>query len=111
MGLVVAVCVMVTRYSDTVLFSAARFNLILFTVICNRVTSYPQTFLDWTRRIVHWQITIYRRTVLTCKVRINPYPTAFPYGNGMVLHFYQQQESSTTKTVHKVINKGLKTYV
>jgi len=20
----------------------------------------------------------------------NPYPTAFPYGNGMVLHFYQQ---------------------
>ena len=43
--------------------------------------------------------------------RINPYPTAFPYGNGMVLHFYQQQESSTTKTVHKVINKGLKAYV
>ena len=38
----------------------------------------------------------------------NPYPTAFPYGNGMVLHFYQQQESSTNKTVHKVINKGLK---
>ena len=43
--------------------------------------------------------------------RDNPYPTAFPYGNVMVLHFYQQQESSTTKTVHKVINKGLKTYV
>ena len=43
--------------------------------------------------------------------KINPYPTAFPYGNGMVLHFYQQQESSTTKTVHRVINKGLKTYV
>ena len=42
---------------------------------------------------------------------ITPYPTAFPYGNGMVLHFYQQQESSTTKTVHKVINKGLKAYV
>ena len=42
---------------------------------------------------------------------LNPYPTAFPYGNGMVLHFYQQQESSTTNTVHKVINKGLKTYV
>ena len=41
----------------------------------------------------------------------NPYPTAFPYGNGMVQHFYQQQESSTTKTVHKVINKGLKTYI
>ena len=42
---------------------------------------------------------------------LNPYPTAFPYGNGMVLHFYQQQESSTTKTVHKVIHKGLKAYV
>ena len=42
---------------------------------------------------------------------INPYPTAFPYGNGMVLHFYQQQESSTTKTVHKVINKRLKACV
>ena len=42
---------------------------------------------------------------------LTAYPTAFPYGNGMVLHFYQQQESSTTKTVHKVINKGLKTYV
>ena len=42
---------------------------------------------------------------------VNPYPTAFPYGNGMVLHFYQQQESSTTKTVHKVINMGLKAYV
>jgi hypothetical protein len=42
---------------------------------------------------------------------INPYPTAFPYGNGKVLHFYQQQERSTTKTVNKVINKRLKTYV
>ena len=49
------------------------------------------------------------KTLIT--IYINPYPTAFPYGNGMVLHFYQQQESSTTKTVHKVINKGLKTYV
>ena len=48
---------------------------------------------------------------VTTQNRINPYPTAFPYGNGMVLHFYQQQESSTTKTVHKVINKGLKAYV
>ena len=47
---------------------------------------------------------------LSCHA-VNPYPTAFPYGNGMVLHFYQQQESSTTKTVHKVINKGLKAYV
>ena len=50
-------------------------------------------------------------SLLSKNLKINPYPTAFPYGNGMVLHFYQQQESSTTKTVHKVINKGLKTYV
>ena len=49
--------------------------------------------------------------VLKIQCYINPYPTAFPYGNGMVLHFYQQQESSTTKTIHKVINKGLKAYV
>ena len=51
-------------------------------------------------------------TILTLySFSINPYPTAFPYGNGMVLHFYQQQESSTTKTVHRVIYKGLKAYV
>ena len=49
--------------------------------------------------------------LLTQEENINAYPTAFPYGKGMVLHFYQQQESSTTKTVHKVINKGLKAYV
>ena len=55
-----------------------------------------------------------QEVVVECKSTfsiLNPYPTAFPYGNGMVLHFYQQQESSMTKTVHKVINKGLKTYV
>ena len=52
-----------------------------------------------------------RRMIEDLCALFNPYPTAFPYGNGMVLHFYQQQESSTTKTVHKVINKGLKTYV
>ena len=57
--------------------------------------------------------SIYTSEQLSARNRylVNPYPTAFPYGNGMVLHFYQQQESSTTKTVHKVINKGLKTYV
>ena len=53
----------------------------------------------------------FKNTVIVEVKQVNPYPTAFPYGNGMVLHFYQQQESSTTKTVHKVINKGLKTYV
>ena len=55
------------------------------------------------------ELVIY--TVNHVLYRLNPYPTAFPYGNGMVLHFYQQQESSTTKTVHKVINRGLKAYV
>ena len=53
-------------------------------------------------------LSLYAFVFIQC---FNPYPTAFPYGNGMVLHFYQQQESSTTKTVHKVINKGLKAYV
>ena len=47
---------------------------------------------------------------IICNESNNPYPTAFPYGNGMFLHFYQQQESNTTKTVHKVINKRLKAY-
>ena len=56
-------------------------------------------------------LTQLARNIFNTLSPINPYPTAFPYGNGMVLHFYQQQESSTTKTVHKVINKGLKTYV
>ena len=56
-----------------------------------------------------WTLEVFMKMILY--IDINPYPTAFPYGNGMVLHFYQQQESSTTKTVHKVINKGLKTYV
>ena len=57
-------------------------------------------------RIVYFKVIISQ-----ISTRDIPYPTAFPYGNGMVLHFYQQQESSTTKTVHKVINKGLKAYV
>ena len=62
--------------------------------------------------ISQWHINSAAGFVNVCKVsQINPYPTAFPYGNGMVLHFYQQQESSTTKTVYKVINMGLKTYV
>ena len=58
-----------------------------------------------------WSLCSCSRHDSPTQQRFNPYPTAFPYGNGMVLHFYQQQESSTTKTVHKVINKGLKTYV
>ena len=58
------------------------------------------------------RVLLLHQSYMSVKMQsINPYPTAFPYGNGMVLHFYQQQESSTTKTVHKVINKGLKAYV
>ena len=60
---------------------------------------------------VHWLFKETRSYYVVNDIYINPYPMAFPYGNGMVLHFYQQQESSTTKTVHKVINKRLKTYV
>ena len=59
----------------------------------------------------HWCRRLGAPQVWATYVQFNPYPTAFPYGNGMVLHFYQQQESSTTKTVHTVINRGLKTYV
>ena len=68
-------------------------------------------------KLKQWLITLFifhynfLHTVRWSKTSLSPYPTAFPYGNGMVLHFYQQQESSTTKTVHRVINKGLKTYV
>ena len=68
--------------------------------------------------ITSWQVARLQGQKVAIAKMINvhlptliPYPTAFPYGNGMVLHFYQQQESSTTKTVHKVINKGLKAYV
>ena len=68
-----------------------------------------QTVLVETWNNVSWVNLSYGR--LQFAILYNPYPTAFPYGNDMVLHFYQQQESSTTKTVHKVINKGLKTYV
>jgi len=59
---------------------------------------------------VHTRTHTYAYIAHETAICLNPYPTAFPYGNGMVLHFYQQQESSTT-TVHKVINKGLKAYV
>ena len=58
----------------------------------------------WTKPIIH-------NVKSWCLGTLIPYPMAFPYRNGMVLHFYQQQESSTTKTVHRVINKGLKAYV
>ena len=76
-------------------------------IYVGNLARYPK----WHKNIstsVKCDFTNYKNFWADC---FNPYPTAFPYGNGMVLHFYQQQESSTTKTVHKVINKGLKTYV
>ena len=77
-------------------------NFIYQCIINYRLHTLPSFLPFWTATF-HLHIS--------CVAPYNPYPTAFPYGNGMVLHFYQQQESSTTKTVHKVINKGLKTYV
>ena len=85
-----------------------RFSLtFLRPILCNFVPSSPQAKILYAFLSTNstWL------SICSCSVSLNPYPTAFPYGNGMVLHFYQQQESSTTKTVHKVINKGLKTYV
>jgi len=61
-------------------------------------------------KIFNWKLCLFSWRQWSTKLIIL-YPTAFPYGNGMILHFYQQQESSTTKTVHKIINKRLKTYV
>ena len=100
---------------------------------CTWTFSYTFMACKWTTLLCHiWYMTVtfqlriflnlFTFVFPSCRVSLiqspalhttflNPYPTAFPYGNGMVLHFYQQQESSTTKTVHKVINKGLKAYV
>ena len=76
---------------------------------------YPSTELDPVHRhparTLALLMFLHGMEIKQLKRYVIPYPTAFPYGNGMVLHFYQQQESSTTKTVHKVINKRLKTYV
>ena len=77
----------------------AEYTIVVWTVHYNAVRGFG--------KISSYIIVEYYKKL----IYINPYPTAFPYGNGMVLHFYQQQESSTTKTVHKVIKKGLKTYV
>ena len=92
-------------------FTAVNFNSIevlrdIDGWICAYVSEQSDTFFFLGR-----SITFHQPTLHYIPLEFNPYPTAFPYGNGMVLHFYQQQESSTTKTVHKVINRGLKAYV
>ena len=102
---------------DSLSFIFAKLHLCTYHICTLRTSSCP--VILWTRsvsdrRYAERQNTEFHFRWLSSKILpfiVNPYPTAFPYGNGMVLHFYQQQESSTTKTVHKVINKGLKTYV
>ena len=103
-------------------------KIICFILICHKLEQHSQTVIhgapgrrrkltgvlqdisDFRGKHKTLVIKLFRLNYLI-NGRINLYPTAFPFGNGMVLHFYQQQESSTTKTVHKVINKRLKTYV
>ena len=83
------------------------------------LATYYKTYCKTLTKVIKLAKQKYYNSLISCSSNknktiwniINPYPTAFPYGNGMVLHFYQQQESSTTKTVHRVINKGLKAYV
>ena len=97
------------RHHTSKIFIASAFNLraIIHSILSNTSLSAFEPLL------LHFLEPFHLRSNALYKGHFlfNPYPTAFPYGNGMVLHFYQQQESSTTKTVHKVINKGLKAYV
>ena len=94
-------------YPAVFVFIYVQFSIlpVLFVVTCYCLSN------------VYFIVNIYKSLIQNLlllslwSVTLNPYPTAFPYGNGMVLRFYQKQESSTTKTVHKVINKGLKAYV
>ena len=79
--------------------------------MCKEYESYKKFSLTNAEEVAMNTINISTAYNFGNKFTIIPYPTAFPYGNGMVLHFYQQQESSMTETVHKVINKGLKAYV
>ena len=107
------------RYSDKLqsYISAARNT---FFPMCFQVSAHTHSlcYCSWSRDSIlcpcdtrYSHIRDFFFFIYISQLHHIPYPTAFPYGNGMVLHFYQQQESSTTKTVHKVINKGLKTYV
>ena len=96
------------------------FFLFPFLLLCVSSSLFSEISLQVSVPLTFWGFCIWHPSVLRANIWNNVcilscsiilYPTAFPYGNGMVLHFYQQQESSTTKTVHKVINKGLKAYV
>ena len=78
-------------------------------VLAAKISSNPHTLYSANRGYV--PVCISDFSLYLIWYEYNPYPTAFPYGNGMVLHFYQQQESSTTKTVYRVINRRLKAYI
>ena len=88
-----------------------HYYVILRGPVINTLPSYTSISNAVVGNTSYNEYVSHRYNVSSHVIVVNPYPTAFPYGNSMVLHFYQQQESSTTKTVHKVINKGLKTYV
>ena len=40
--------------------------------------------------------------------RFNPYPTAFPYGNGMVLHFTSNKAAARPKLYTESLTRDLK---
>ena len=93
------------------LFRKVATSILLSVRIVTKLLYFSKTFYPILFQNAVAAVAVMSLLKIRSVYRLNPYPTAFPYGNGMVLHFYQQQESSTTKTVHKVINKGLKTYV
>ena len=105
---VVMCFIRVMVFSNFQIFQIKK-NKIIFTVILR--CGYKQFQKHSCNKTTFTDIRLHFALQQRIPKCIIPYPTAFPYGNGMVLHFYQQQESSTTKTVNKVINKGLKTYV
>ena len=56
---------------------------------------YTDPYFFKAKSLIIFRKNHYSQPIYVEKDVIIPYPTAFPYGNGMVLHFYQQQESST----------------
>ena len=99
-----------TKFSPLDLLANAGLRTILYSGVNNKKSHFLCALLVSPCTVLAPQFCPNLR-YFSSSSTINPYPTAFPYGNGMVLNFYQQQESSTTKTVHRVINKRLKTYV
>ena len=57
-------------------------------------TSFRLKEFEGLRRWEYYKCGHFESHLRQDPVYINPYPTAFPYGNGMVLHFYQQQEKA-----------------